>query len=149
MKHVANIEPGVSRSFDLPLEKCDGELLTYSLPAFDCDWHPLSERFLDGVDFASRLTGAEVIVSDGSVYATDNLIAVEYDIGETCPFKLTLGSKEVRAIKAFGSAPSHAYWSGVFRKPQKFMWSNGSRLKLAHRDPCKNAPRRVRLERPT
>lgn len=113
MKHSANIEPGVSRSFDLPLETLrqdiegldesrEREPLTYSLPAFDGEWHPLPERFLDGIDFASRLTGSEVVVAEGKAYATDNLIAVEYDTGEACPFKLTLRTEDVRAIKAFG-----------------------------------------------
>lgn len=155
MKHSANIEPVVSRSFDLPLETLrkdiegfdetrDCELVAYSLPTSDGEWHPLPEKFLDGIDFASRLTGSEVVVADGKAYASDNLIAVEYDIGDACPFKLTLRAEDVRAVKAFGTSPSHAFWSGGYLEPQQFMWSNGGRLQIPDRTLGKDIATRVR-----
>lgn len=57
MKRATNIVPSISRAYTLPLKVFDGDLLRVDAPQAD-DWHPLPERFLEGIDFASRFTGS-------------------------------------------------------------------------------------------
>ena len=147
LKHSANIEPVVSRSFDLPLETLrkdiegldetpERELLTFSLPTFDGEWHPLPERFLDGIDFASNFVGSEhsfwggkfcyVHVAGSKVYATSNTEMVEYDMGEACALNFELPAKQVQVIRSFGVSPSHVAVGEGFG----FRWSGGQRLTM-------------------
>lgn len=126
MKHELSIEPSVSRTFSLPLQAFGSKLVTFSLPHAD-KWHALPARFLDGIDFASRLLGSKVYVADGKALTTNNKVAIEYDMAVECPVDLSLTVKEVRAIKAFGSSPSRA---SVLDK-QQFKWANGSSLALS------------------
>lgn len=149
MNQVSKIEGAgsVSRVFNLPLETFDSELLQADAPPTD-DWHALPDRFLNGIDFASRFTGsapkksrkkkkpskAEVAkpihcvhCHDGKVYATDNKLVIEYDVGEyDLSFALSVG--QVRLIKAFGAAPSLVDVGEALH----FRWDNGQSLSLCH-----------------
>lgn len=101
------------------------------------EWYDLPEGFLSGVTLASKYVGSRpsfpeqqfitrVHIEGGKAYATDNKLAVEIDMGGDCPLALTLSVKQVRAINAFGTAPSHA---GVCER-QNFRWPDGRRLAL-------------------
>lgn len=132
------IEDGgdVSRVYRLPLEHLPVGSED-DPPARDPKWYNLPEGFLSGVTLASKYVGSRpsfperqfithVHVEGGKAYATDNKLAVEIDMGADCPLALTLSVKQVRAIKAFVTAPSHA---GVCGR-QNFKWPDGRRLAI-------------------
>lgn len=60
----------------------------------DLDWHTTPPRLVEGLKFASRYVGRliagsywdwieRVHVANGKAYATDGIILVEYDVGES------------------------------------------------------------------
>ncbi|WP_432448919.1 hypothetical protein [Aliiroseovarius marinus] len=137
----------VSRVYRLPLKAFDGELMCFDAPQAD-NWYLLPERFLEGIDFASRFTGSApktsrkkkkpskaeattpincVHLHDGKTYATDNKLVIEYDTGE-CDLSFSLSVRQVRLIKAFGTAPSQV----SVGETAHFRWENGSSLSLCH-----------------
>jgi hypothetical protein len=131
VKHSPDIQARVSRAYTLPLETLDGTLMTFDLPSAGVEWHALPEQFLSSIDFVSRHLDSTVYVSKGKTFAAINgTMAVEHDAGEACPFDLVLTPKEVRAIKSFGSAPTHAFAGAFPGTRQEFRWASGGRLSL-------------------
>lgn len=133
MKHSPDIQAKVSRAYSLRLAPS-----AFDLPEIAVDWPALPERFFEGIDFASRHVGNNpsspneefirfVHVADGKAYATDNIFAVEYDLGEQRTHSYSLAVKGVRLLKAFGSPPSHG---SVGPRPL-FRWTDGRALSLA------------------
>ena len=134
----------VSRVFNLPLGTSDGDPMHMDAPPTS-DWHPLPERFLEGIDFASKFIGTAkgrsagwrkvefAHVMSGKVFATNNLLIVEHDIGR-CDLTCTLTLKQVRMIKAFGATPTHAVVVGETTSERilHFKWADGNRLSLRH-----------------
>ncbi|MCB1469589.1 MAG: hypothetical protein KDK08_21145 [Rhizobiaceae bacterium] len=141
LKHAKNIVPNVSRVFTLPLETLGGKSLAFDPPVAESAWHPLPDRFLEGIELVSRFTGSAkgrspaswklefVHVLGGKVIATNNKVVVEYIAGE-CDLACTLTVKQARMIKAFGQGPTHATIQGetIHDRKLHLKWKNGNRL---------------------
>lgn len=144
MKHSPDIHARVSRAYSLPLETFGGTLMTFDLPSAEVEWHALPEQFLPSIDFVSRHLDSTVYVSNGKTFAANNAtMAVEHNAGEACPFGLVLTPKEVRTVKSFGSAPSHAFAGALPGTRQEFRWANGSRLSLPYSDPSSSKAEQI------
>lgn len=149
MNDVAQIERTTAsgRSFRLPLEMYQGQLVEAEMPRVEVNWSALPDCYLDGIDFASRFLGTgkgrsksyghvELVHVDGSkIYGGDNLTLVEYVIGGNFPYHAHT-SKDVRILKGLGS-PTHlsldtpqekAPDSGEINRFEHFKSANGNRL---------------------
>lgn len=103
----------------------------------DLDWHTTPSCLVEGLKFASRFVGRSihgphrdwiehVHVANGKAYATDGLILVEYDVGESDAPYFVHDKKQIALIDSFGERPSEVA-TGV---GTQYRWKNGSRLKL-------------------
>jgi hypothetical protein len=136
VKHTAKIEPGTSREFTLPLATLEREPHSFDSPEAS-EWDALPERFLDGIELSSKFIGSAkgqslewleveyAHVLGGKMIATNNRAIIEYDTGK-CDLACTLTVKQVRMIKAFGTAPTHA----AMKDALHLKWANGNSLEL-------------------
>lgn len=140
MNQIADIEPAVSRTYNLPLvEDCS---FLPEAPRFkDNKWKPLPERFLAGIEFASRFTAvpvdgpqtyyiAAIHVSGKRATTTDGKTLVEFDLGGAVPCDMSLTVQEMRVLRAFGTSPSHVSKLSGTDSRLHFRWVTGASLAL-------------------
>ncbi|TDL78124.1 hypothetical protein E2L08_12555 [Palleronia sediminis] len=140
MNKIEEITPSVSRTYNLPLVEDCSRLP--EAPRFqDNDWKPLPERFLAGIEFASRFTAipvngphtnyiAAIHVSDTRAIATDNKTLVEFDLGGEVAYDMSLTVQDMRVLRSFGASPSHVGRLDGRDIRLHFRWATGTALAL-------------------
>lgn len=140
MNQIVDIKPIVSRTYSLPLVEDFSGLLEFPR-LIDDKGKPLPERFLAGIEFASRFTAvpadgphtyyiAAIHVSGRRATTTDGKTLVEFELGGAVPYDMSLTVQEMRVLRSFGASPSHVSKPRGTDNRLHFRWATGASLAL-------------------